>query len=171
MKKLVSHFLQFLIVLSLFLLVSCGSGDDFSDKNTFNLDTLYASPDHGISSDFQLIWEVSIEGFPQFLIDVYLSEDEFLDGGDIKIAETADTDITTSPDLPYVNGLNFRMSQEGVAGIKFEFSHDQITWETGTTIQEVLSGKTKYFIGRFHHVQGMQVEVGRTRMAVEVAFE
>jgi hypothetical protein len=63
------------------------------------------------------------------------------------------------------------MSPEGVDEIKFEFSHDKITWQPGYSIQEDLSGRTKYLIGRFHHVQGLQIELGRTRMAVEVAFE
>jgi len=171
MKKTVIHFLLFPAACTLLFFMSCGTDGDFSEKNTFNLDTLYANPVTGIRNDFQLIWEVSILGFPQFMIDVYLSEDEFLDGSDTKIAETADTDVSTSDDQPYVNGLNFRMSPHGVSGIQFEFSHDQITWETGTIVEEVLTGQTKYIIGRFYHVQGLQIEVGRTRMAVAVDFE
>jgi hypothetical protein len=171
MKKLPVYFLIVLSLGSFIFFISCGEKEPFSDKNTFNLDTLYANPNASINDQFQLIWEVSIEGFPQFLIDVFLSDDEYMDQSDLKIAETADTDISTDADQPYVNGINFRMVPEDGNGIQVEFSHDQITWQSGTSIQEDLSGKTKYIIGRFYHPQGLQIITGRTRMAVEVSFE
>jgi len=171
MKKLPVYFLHFLLFSCFVFLISCGKDDIFNTKNTFNLDTLYANPDSGIADEFQLIWEVSIEGFPQFLIDIYLSDDEFLDPGDLKIAETADTDISTDTDQPYVNGVNIRMLPDDGNGIQIEFSHDQITWQSGTLMQEDPSGTTKYIIGRFYHPQGLQIVLGRTRMAVEVGFE
>jgi hypothetical protein len=171
MKKSAICFLLFLFLGGFIFLFSCDKDDPFSTKNTFNLDTLYANPNSGITDHFQLIWEVSIEGFPQFLIDVYLSDDEFLDPGDLKIIETADTDVTTDPDQPYVNGINIRMTPIPGSGVQIEFNHDQITWQSGILLQENPSGKTKYLIGRFYHPQGLQISVGRSRMTVEVMFD
>ncbi|MBR9998502.1 MAG: hypothetical protein KFF73_05990 [Cyclobacteriaceae bacterium] len=170
MKKIPACIFQ-LYVIGFFLMMSCGKDDIFNEKNSFNLDTLYANPNTGITDNFQLIWEVSIEGFPQFLIDVYLSGDDILDQGDLRIAETADTEINTDPDQRYINGINFRMIPDPGNGIQFEFSHDQITWQDGSATDEVLDGKLKYLIARFYHPLGLLIETGRTRMAVEIEFE
>jgi len=171
MKKLINYFLSITLTGAMIFFVSCGNDLEFTEKNTFNLDTLMVNPTVNISDNFQLIWQVSIVGFPQFLIDVYLSDDENLDASDLKIAETADTDISTELDQPYVNGINIKMLDAPESGLQVEFSHDQIVWESGAIIQEDLSGKIKYIIGRFHHTPGLQIEVGRTRMAVEVVFK
>lgn len=171
MKKLMAYVLIFLLLGCLVFYISCGKEDAFSEKNTFNLDTLYAKPDEGISDHFQLIWEVTIEGFPQFLIDIYLSDDEFLDQDDVKIIETADTDITKSPDQPYVNGINIRMNAVAGNETQFDFSHDLISWQSGALLSENFSGQTRYLIGRFYHPQGLQIILGRTWMAVKIKFE
>jgi len=171
MKKLTAYNSIFLLLGSLVFFISCGKEDAFNEKNSFNLDTLYAKPYEGIADHFQLIWEVTIEGFPQFLIDVYLSDDEFLDQEDVKIIETADTDITKSPDQSYINGINIRMNSVGGNETQFDFSHDLISWQSGARLPENLSGQTKYLIGRFYHPQGLQIILGRTRMAVKIKFD
>ena len=153
------------------MLVSCGKDEMFSEYNYFNLDTLYADPDTGIKDSFQLIWEVSIEGFPQFLIDIYLSDDDILDTDDLKITETADTEINTGPEQSYVNGINFRLLPGSGGETRFEYSHDQIIWYSGPATGEYLSGGKKYLIGRFYHPQGLLIETGRTRMAVKIEFQ
>jgi hypothetical protein len=170
MNKLSAPILIILLFGGIVFLISCGKEEDFSDTNTFNLDTLYAKPDSGITDHFQLIWEVSIEGFPQFLIDIYLSDDYILDVDYIKMIETADTDITTDPDQPYINGINIRMTPSPGNGTQIEFSHDLLTWQSGAVLPGSLNGQKKYIIGRFYHPLGLQIIVGRTRMAVEVDF-
>ncbi len=171
MKKLINYFLSITLTGATIFFISCGKEMEFTEKNTFHLDTLTVNPNANITDNFQLIWEVSIVGFPQFLIDVYLSDDEILDAGDLKIAETADTDVSGDMEQSYVNGINVEMADVPGSGLQVEFSHDQIEWKTGALIEEELSGKTKYIIGRFHHTPGLQIEVGRTRMAIEVSFQ
>lgn len=155
----------------LFCIFSCGREDIFQGKNSFNLDTLYANPVSGITENFQLIWEVSIEGYPQFLVDVYLSDDDVLDPGDLKIAGTADTGVSANPDHPYTGGLNFRLAAGPGGEFHFEYSHDQITWINGPASDEDYSGKTRHLIGFFYHPQGMLIVKGRTWMAVEIVFQ
>lgn len=175
LKKAKKILLRGIISLSagiLIFMTSCNKNDEFSDKNTFNLDTLIINPSSGISDNFQVIWGVTTEGFPQFLIDIYLSEDNQLDGSDLKIAETADTNTSTDPTKSYIGGVDFRMTQvPGGNDILFEFSYDQNIWEGGGVTQENPAGKTRYIIGRFYHVQGLQIDTGRTMMAVEVTFK
>ncbi len=172
MKKSLIYLLISLMGVYLFFIASCSSDDEFGDENTFNLDTLYVNPPENITTGFQVIYEVSTIGFPQFLIDIYLSDDENIDANDIKIAETADTDISQSTDQSYVNGIIFDMTDvAGGSGTRFEFSFDQVNWEGDAITQEDLSGKSKYIIGRFYHITGLQIDVDRTRMAVRVSFQ
>ncbi len=172
MKKLLVYSLLAVLSGYLVFLASCGSDNEFETENTFNLDTLFVQPSQNITDNFEVYWGVTTQGFPQFLIQIYLSDDEVLDAGDFLIAETADTDTSTDPDQQHVNRLYFRLLDEtGGAGTGFEFSYDQENWLGEAVTQEDLSGKTKYIIGRFYHTPGLQIQVFRTRMAVEVSFQ
>ena len=107
------------------------------------------------------------------MFDIYLSNDNELDQGDLKIADgQADTDTSPDSDNIYYNQLYFRTALEpGTNAIKFTHSFDQMTWEGEATTQENLSGRIKYIIGRFYHTQGLQIKVFTTRLAVRVNFE
>lgn len=153
------------------ILVSCGKDELFNEYNSFNLDTLYANPDTGIFENFQLIWEVSIEGYPQFLIDIYLSDDNILSSDDLKLAGTADTEINTGTAQPYISGINFRLTPETGNSIRFEYSHDQVNWQSGPAISEISPGEIKYVIGKFYHPLGLLIQTGRTMMVVQIEFQ
>jgi hypothetical protein len=157
----------------LIFLSSCGDDVEMSSENTFNLESLEVNPAADINDNFIITYGVTTKGFPQFLFDIYLSNDDVLDAGDLKIADgLADTDTSPDSDIIYYNQVYFRTSLEpGTNDIKFTHSFDQMTWEGEATTQENLSGRVKYIIGRFYHTQGLQIQVFTTRLAVRINFE
>jgi hypothetical protein len=157
----------------LFFLSSCGGDDEMESENTFNLESLEVDPSVDINDNFIVTYGVTTKGFPQFLFDIYLSNDDNLDAGDRLIADgLADTDTSPGSDVVYTNKVYFRTSLEQVTNdIKFTHSFDNMTWEGTATTDENLSGKIKYIIGRFYHTQGLQIKTYTTRMSVRVNFE
>jgi hypothetical protein len=172
MKKIFIYLAIILTGSSILLLSSCGN-DEISGENTFNLESLEVNPSADINDNFIITYGVTTKGFPQFLFDIYLSNDDVLDQGDLKIADgQADTDTSPDSDNIYYNQLYFRTALEaGTNAITFTHSFDQMTWEGEATTQENLSGRIKYIIGRFYHTQGLQIKVFTTRLAVRVNFE
>jgi len=172
MKKI---FIYLAITLSgsyLLFLSSCGN-DEISSENTFNLESLTVDPESNIGDNFIVTYGVTTKGYPQFLFDIYLSDDDLLDQGDLKITDgLADTDTSPDSNNIYYNKLYFRTALEpSTNAIKFTHSFDNMTWEGEATTQENLSGRIKYIIGRFYHTQGLQIKVFTTRLAVRVNFE
>jgi hypothetical protein len=173
MKRIFSHLIIAIVAFYSILLTSCGGNDEFSSENTFNLDTLMVDPSSNIGDNFSVTWGVSTTGYPQFLIDIFLSDDEFIDPSDLRIvAEEADTDTNSDKTKSYFNQIFLRTSLEpGTNAIKFTHSWDKSEWKGDATTTENLSGKTKFVIGRFYHTQGLQIISYRTRLAIEVNFE
>jgi hypothetical protein len=173
MKKILCYLGTALIVTYLLVLSSCGNNDEFSSENTFNLESLEVDPSADINDNFIVTYGVTTRGFPQFLFDIYLSDDAEIDGADLKIAEgLADTDTSPSTDVIYYNQVYFSTSLVPVTNaIKFTHSFDQMTWEGEATTTENLSGRVKYIIGRFYHTQGLQIQTFTTRLSVQVNFE
>jgi len=173
MKRIFSYLAIALIAFFSIFLNSCGGNDEFSSENTFNLDTLMVDPGSNIGDNFAVTWGVSTKGFPQFLIDIYLSDDEFIDTNDLRIVgEEADTNTNSDQTKSYYNQIFIRTALEpNTNAIKFTHSWDKSDWKGDATTTENLSGKTKFIIGRFHHTQGLQIVTYRTRMAIETNFE
>ena len=173
MKKLI--FFLGIIAASSYLafLSSCCTDCDMETENTFNLESLEVDPSADINDNFVVTYGVTTTGFPQFLFDFYLSNDDQLDAGDLKIAEGL-ADKVTSPgsNVVYMNQVYFRSALEPVTNaIKFTHSFNQTEWEGETTTEENLSGKIKYIIGRFYHTQGLHIMTLTTRISVRVKFE
>jgi hypothetical protein len=173
MKKIFIFVSIALTGIYLTFLFSCGGDDEMSFDNTFNLESLEVDPSVDINDNFIVEYGVTTKGFPQFLFDIYLSNDDLLDQGDLKIADgLADTDTSQDTDDIYYNQVYFRTALEpGTNAVKFTHSFDQMTWEGNATTEENLSGRVKYIIGRFYHTQGLQIQVFTTRMAARVNFE
>ena len=173
MKKIFIYASIASLGLYLAFLSSCGGDGEMSYENTFNLESLEVNPSADINDNFIITYGVTTEGFPQFLFDFYLSNDDILDQGDLKIADgLADTDTSPDSDNIYYNQVYFRTSLEpGTGAVKFTHSFDQMSWEGEATTQENLSGRVKYIIGRFYHTQGLQIKVFTTRLAVRINFE
>ena len=173
MKKLIIYF--GIIVMSSYVafMSSCCSDCDMETENSFNLESLEVDPSVDINDNFIVTYGVTTKGFPQFLFDIYLSNDDELDAGDLKIADgLADTDTSPGSDVIYTNKVYFRTALEpGTNAIKFTHSFDQTEWEGEATTEENLSGSIKYIIGRFYHIQGLQIMTFTTRMSVRVNFE
>lgn len=173
MKKLL--FYLGIVVTSSYLafLSSCCTDCDMESENIFNLESLAVDPSADINDNFIVTYGVTTEGFPQFLFDIYLSNDDQLDAGDLKIADgLADTDTSPGSNKIYTNKVYFRTALEpGTGAIKFTHSFDQMNWEGTATTEENLSGKIKYIIGRFYHTQGLQIMTLTTRLSVRVNFE
>ena len=87
MKKILCYLGTVLTVTYLLVLSSCGNNDEFSSENTFNLESLEVDPPANINDNFIVTYGVTTKGFPQFLFDIYLSDDADIDGADLKIAE------------------------------------------------------------------------------------
>lgn len=172
MKKLFTYLALVLAGSYLLLLSSCGDSD-WETENTFNLESLEVDPSTDINDNFIVTYGVTTKGYPQFLFEFYLSNDDVLDAGDLKIADDlADTDTSPNSNNIYYNEVYFRTELEpGTNAIKFTHSFDQMTWEGTATTQENLSGRIKYIIGRYFHTQGLQIKVFTTRLAVRVNFE
>jgi len=173
MKKLLIYL--GIVVTSSYLafLSSCCTDCDMESENIFNLESLAVDPSADINDNFIVTYGVTTEGFPQFLFDIYLSNDDQLDAGDLKIADgLADTDTSPGSNAIYTNKVYFRTALEpGTNAIKFTHSFDQMNWEGTATTEENLSGKIKYIIGRFYHTQGLQIMTLNTRLSVRVNFE
>ena len=173
MKKLLIYL--GIVVTSSYLafLSSCCTDCDMESENIFNLESLAVDPSADINDNFIVTYGVTTEGFPQFLFDIYLSNDDQLDAGDLKIADgLADTDTSPGSNAIYTNKVYFRTALEpGTNAIKFTHSFDQMNWEGVATTEENLSGKIKYIIGRFYHTQGLQIMTLNTRLSVRVNFE
>ena len=173
MKKIIIYLVTLLAGSYFLVLSSCGNNDEFSSENTFNLESLEINPSADINDNFIVTYGVTTKGFPQFLFDIYLSDDDVIDGDDKKIADgLADTD--TSPDIStiYYNQVYFRTALEPATNaVKFTHSFDQMTWEGNASTAENLSGKVKYIIGRFYHTQGLQIKTFTTILGVQVNFE
>ena len=173
MKKLLIYL--GIVVTSSYLafLSSCCTDCDMESENIFNLESLTVDPSADINDNFIVTYGVTTEGFPQFLFDIYLSNDDQLDAGDLKIADgLADTDTSPGSNAIYTNKVYFRTALEpGTNAIKFTHSFDQMNWEGTATTEENLSGKIKYIIGRFYHTQGLQIMTLNTRLSVRVNFE
>ena len=172
MKKTFIYIAIALVGSYLIFLSSCGDSE-MSSENTFNLESLEVNPATDIGDNFIVTYGVTTQGYPQFLFDIYLSDDDELDQGDLKIADgRADTDTSPDTDNIYYNQLHFRTALEpGSNAIKFTHSFDNMNWEGDATTQENLSGRIKYIIGRFYHTQGLQIKVFTTRLSVRVNFE
>jgi len=173
MKKLLI-FLGIVVSSSyLAFLSSCCTDCDMESENIFNLESLAVEPSADLNDNFIVTYGVTTEGFPQFLFDIYLSNDDQLDAGDLKIADgLADTDTSPGSDAVYTNQVYFRTALEpGTNAIKFTHSFDQMEWEGTATTDENLSGKIKYIIGRFYHTPGLQIMTLTTRLSVRVNFE
>ena len=155
------------------ILSSCGGDDDMESENTFNLEMLDVDPSVDINDNFIVTYGVTTKGFPQFLFDIYLSNDDNLDAGDLKIADgLADTDTSPGSEIIYSNKVYFRTSlEQGTNAIKFTHSFDNMTWEGSATTDENLSGRIKYIIGRFYHTEGLQIKTYTTRLSVRINFE
>jgi hypothetical protein len=173
MKKVFVYVSMMLAGLYLLFLSSCGGDDEMSYENTFNLESLEVNPSVDINDNFIITYGVTTKGFPQFLFDIYLSNDDVLDQGDLKIGDgLADTDTSQDTDDIYYNQVYFRTAlEQGTNAVKFTHSFDQMNWEGDATIQENLSGRVKYIIGRFYHIPGLQIKVFKTRLAERVNFE
>lgn len=173
MKKILLFLGTALTLNYMFFLSSCGGDDDMESENTFNLESLVVDPDADINDNFIVTYGVTTRGFPQFLFDIYLSSDDNLDAGDLKIADgLADTDTSPGSDVVYTNQVYFRTSlEQGTNAIKFTHSFDNMTWDGNATTDENLSGKIKYIIGRFYHTQGLQIKTYTTRLSVRINFE
>ena len=173
MKKVLVYISIAITGLYISFLSSCGGDDEGSFDNTFNLESLEVNPSADINDNFIITYGVTTKGFPQFLFDIYLSNDDVLDQGDLKIADgLADTDTSPGSDVIYYNQLYFRTALEPATGdVRFTHSFDQMTWEGEETTDENLSGRVKYIIGRFYHTQGLQIKVYTTRLAVRINFE
>jgi len=173
MKKILIYIGIVLTGSYLLILSSCGNDGEYSSENTFNLESLEVNPSSNINDNFIVTYGVTTRGFPQFLFDIYLSDDAELDSEDLKIAdELADTDTSPDSDDVYYNQLHFKTALEpGSNAVKFTHSFDQMTWEGDATTEENLSGRVKYIIGRFYHIQGLQIQTFTTRLSVRVNFE
>jgi hypothetical protein len=173
MKKILIYLVIVFSGPYLIFLSSCGNDAEISSENTFNLESLTVDPSADINDNFIITYGVKTTGYPQFLFDIYLSNDDELDASDLKIADgLADTDTSPDSDNIYYGQLYFRTSLEpGTNAIKFTHSFDEMTWEGEATTQENLSGRVKYIIGRFYHTQGLQIKTFTTRLNVRVNFE
>jgi len=154
-------------------LSSCCTDCDMETEDSFNLESFAVDPSENINDNFIVTYGVTTKGYPQFLFDIYLSNDNNWDAGDLKIADRlADTDTSPGSDNIYTNQVFFRTSLEpGTNAIKFTHSFDQMNWEGEATTQENLSGKVKYIIGRFYHTEGLQILTFTTILNVRVNFE
>ena len=172
-KRKIVHLIASLFILtSLIWLGSC-SDDSENEADTFNLDTLIINPSTAVESGFEIVWGVSTTGFPQFLVQIYLSDDDILDANDLLLADVADTDTNSDASKSYFNTLFFqveKISGTPITKFNYKFESDN-TWLGDATTDEDLSGKTKYIIGRFYHTQGLIIDVKRSRLAVEVDFK
>ena len=173
MKKLLIYLGIVATSTYLAFLSSCCTDCDMESENIFNLESLAVDPSVDINDNFIVTYGVTTEGYPQFLFDIYLSNDDQLDAGDLKIADgLADTDTSPGSDATYTSKVYFRTALEpGTNAIKFTHSFDQMSWEGTATTEENLSGKIKYIIGRFYHTQGLQIMTLTTRLSVRVNFE
>jgi hypothetical protein len=173
MKKIIVFITIAFTGLYFTFLSSCGGNDEMNYENTFNLESLEVNPSADINDNFIITYGVTTKGFPQFLFDFYLSNDDILDQGDLKISDgLADTDTSPDTDVIYYNQVYFRTALEpGTGAVKFTHSFDQMSWDGEASTQENLSGRVKYIIGRFYHTQGLQIQVFTTRLAVRVNFE
>lgn len=173
MKKYVVYLSFLLAGTYLLLFSSCCTDCDMESENTFNLESLEVNPSVDINDHFIVKYGVTTRGFPQFLFDIYLSNDDALDASDLKIADgLADTDTSPDNDAIYYNQVHFRTSLDpGTGAVEFTHSFDQMTWEGDATTEENLSGRIKYVIARFYHTQGLQILVMTNQMSVRVNFE
>jgi hypothetical protein len=174
--KLINYFLLFFGIIILMTYDSCSKkNNEFGVNDSFNLDTLIVFPSSSIDTDFTISWGVTTKGFPTFFLDVYLSSDDQLDAGDLKISTTSSVDINT--ELNKLDETQFYRISPVTGSNKVVFLHNEKSsdpnatgWNQSNAVNNP-SGTGKFLIGYFYNTPGIQIQYQRRQIAVAVSFK
>jgi len=157
--------------------ISCHKGDnEFGVADTFNVDTILVSPSTDIDQAFEVGWAVTVTGFPTYFVKLYLSNDASLDTlTDIKITDVGSADISDQLNVP--EETQFYIVQRAAGSSQVTILHNDKTsdinasgWETSKSFPDP-SGSTKFIIGYFYNITGLQIQYKRRLLAVPVTFK
>ena len=178
MKLLRPALLLMVFCFIMLYLFSCNNSDnEFGVADTFNADTIIVTPATDINQAFEIGWAVTTTGYPTFFVKIYLSNDNSLDTlNDIKITDTGSADINTDHNLPEETQFYYKQPVSGnitlVTILHNETSPDPNAtgWEESKPFPDP-SGSTKYIIGYFYNIPGLQIQYKRRVLAVPVTFK
>ena len=173
--KILSYLLVLCFGIILMTMFSCNKNKNEFGADIFNLDTIIVAPSANIDTSFSIGWGVTTIGYPAYKVDMYLSDDNKIDSADLKISTTSSVDSYT--ELNKLDDAQFYRINTVTGTAKVVFLHNEKTpdpndtrWKQCSEVNNP-SGTSKFIIGWFYNLPGIQIQYKRRAMAVQVSFK